>query len=84
MEIANCSTAATELLIKEIVPLKILVPILITMATPITIRNRSGSAQESVVRHRITKIRQIAITVISAICTFKVSFNDLFSTAAPP
>ena len=84
MEIASCSTAATELLIKDISPRRILLPILITIATPITIKNRKGSAQESVVAHKIKKISTMAIAVIIAICTFSVSCSDLFSTAGPP
>ena len=84
MDIASCKIAATELLIKEIVPNMRLVPIFRIMATPITIRKSTGSAQEFVVKHKMIKIMMTAITVIIAICTFNVSSRDLFSTAGPP
>ena len=63
--------------------MKILVPRLRRIATPMTKRNRKGSDQADVVRHSTAKIMMTATVRIRFISLSTFSVSDLFWTAMP-
>ena len=71
------------LVIKEIVPIKILVPRFKRIATPMTRRNRTGSDQAVVEIHNTKRIMRMATARIRFISLSSVSANDRFCTAIP-
>ena len=71
------------LVIKEMVPIKILVPRFKRIATPMTRRNKTGSDQAVVEMHSTKRIIRTATTRIRSISLSSVSAKDRFCTAIP-
>ena len=83
MATASCRIEATLKVRNEMVPSIRLVPILMIMAIPMTIKNMTGSNHDVVVRHRMTAIITTPSAIAMLISRISVSFKDLFCTAEP-